>query len=374
MSRNSSSAPSDVKRERCSPDPEIGTESSRSASPYSPNSSSLRTTNTPDRFSPANQQNNKLQMSDGLHTSRSYSDFMRCLASKYNNSNPNEYRTNNLISLLDTRSSSFGGEGSSSSALTPSSSFFPLLNLPLASSFSGRKEARLTPTESGSGGKKERKDDLPLCGLMQEANPPQLASGFFSSPNMDMSSTQALLNIVRSASARNNQQQQLDTYLSPAASSLSSSLKRPAAEMTMALTSHTPLDLSASMVKRPYVLEQPQEGRNQRLHPSSRSPAVVESDNLVKDNQYSPIGSSRQSSRFLTDVITACYTNQAAEKNKTTTEKVGQLPASCRLSCSAHACSPTAAEVRQWSIAHVVDFVKSIDLCTEYAQVRTPST
>lgn len=308
-------------------------------------------------------------MSDGLHTSRSYSDFMRCLASKYNNSNPNEYRTNNLISLLDTRSSSFGGEGSSSSSLTPSSSFFPLLNLPLASSFSGRKEARLTPTESGSGGKKERKDDLPLCGLMQEANPPQLASGFFSSPNMDMSSTQALLNIVRSASARNNQQQQLDTYLSPAASSLSSSLKRPAAEMTMALTSHTPLDLSASMVKRPYVLEQPQEGRNQRLHPSSRSPAVVESDNLVKDN--SPIGSSRQSSRFLTDVITACYTNQTAEKNKATTEKVGQLPASCRLSCAAHACSPTAAEVRQWSIAHVVDFVKSIDLCTEYAQVRT---
>lgn len=337
-------------------------------------------------------------MSEGLHMSRSYSDFMRCLASKYNNSNPNEYRTNNLISLLDSRSSSsykesVTGEGSSSSSAFTPSSVFPLLNLPLASSFASsgaRKEARLTPTESGSGGggKKEqqqRKDEFSLCGLMQDASTnvqPSLAAGFFSSPNMDMSSTQALLNIVRSASARNNQQQQLDTYFSAAVTTTptaaaSSASKRPA-EMMMALTSQTPLDLSASMVKRPYLVEQQpaladSAGRN-RLRDfssrSSRSPAVE------SDSQYSSMA--RPSSRFITDVITACYTNaQAAEKNKTaattTPDKVaslGQLPPSCRLSCAAHSCTPTAAQVREWSVAHVVDFVKSIDLCTEYAQVN----
>ena len=65
-----------------------------------------------------------------------------------------------------------------------------------------------------------------------------------------MSSTQALLSIVRSASARNTQQ--LDTYFSGVGTPTSAvSLKRPAE--TVGLSTHIPLDLSASMVKRPYV-------------------------------------------------------------------------------------------------------------------------
>lgn len=96
-----------VKNERCSPDPEIGTESSRSDSPHSPCSSSFRTRTPsfpgtppnppftpPERFSPASNLNssggNKLMM-EGVHMSRNYSDFMRSLAAKYNNANPNEY-------------------------------------------------------------------------------------------------------------------------------------------------------------------------------------------------------------------------------------------------------------------------------------------
>jgi hypothetical protein len=94
-----------VKNERCSPDPEIGTESSRSDSPHSPGSSSFRTRTPsfpgtppnppftpPERFSPAgfnSAGSNKLMM-EGIHMSRNYSDFMRSLAAKYNNSNPNE--------------------------------------------------------------------------------------------------------------------------------------------------------------------------------------------------------------------------------------------------------------------------------------------
>ena len=74
-------------------------------------------------------------MSEGLHMSRNYSDFMRSLAAKYNNTNPNDYRTNSLISLLDSRAKDLvSGEGSSQSSV------FPLLNLPL-SSFSSNAAA-----------------------------------------------------------------------------------------------------------------------------------------------------------------------------------------------------------------------------------------
>ena len=169
--------------------------------------------------------------------SRNYSDFMRSLAAKYNNTNPNpnDYRTNSLISLLDSRAKDLvSGEGSSQSSV------FPLLNLPLSSFSSNaaalaaaRKHSDLALAGSGSG-KKERKEEfstipaLPLCGLVQDTNVHQaLPPGFSSSPAMDMSSTQALLSIVRSASARNTQQ--LDTYFSGVGTPTSAvSLKRPA--------------------------------------------------------------------------------------------------------------------------------------------------
>ena len=317
-------------------------------------------------------------MSEGLHMSRNYSDFMRSLAAKYNNTNPNDYRTNSLISLLDSRAKDLvSGEGSSQSSV------FPLLNLPLSSFSSNaaalaaaRKHSDLALAGSGSG-KKERKEEfstipaLPLCGLVQDTNVHQaLPPGFSSSPAMDMSSTQALLSIVRSASARNTQQ--LDTYFSGVGTPTSAvSLKRPAE--TVGLSTHIPLDLSASMVKRPYVEPQSESfGRGRfREHSSSRSPAI-ESDTILKDRQYSPTGRKSPSARFITDVISA-YANAQAEKKVATQPNkvsVAQLPANCRLSCAAHSCSPAAAEVREWSISHVVDFVKSIDLCAEYAQVN----
>merc|ERR1712071_589886 len=45
------------------------------------------------------------------------------------------------------------------------------------------------------------------------------------------------------------------------------------------------------------------------------------------------------------------------------------LPLPCRLACAADSCSPAAAQVQLWSVADVVNFVKAIDLCHEYAEV-----
>jgi hypothetical protein len=382
---------SGVKRERCTPDMEIGTGSSRSGSPYSPNSHSYQPQtpsnaetpsnscfSPPERFSPGNQNiaTSKL-MSEGLQMSRNYSDFMRSLAAKYNNSNPNDYpsqQTNSLISLMDSRSSCkelVSGEGSSHQTST-----FPLFNIPMSSftsnAMAARKHSELASTGSGSG-KKERKEEfftipvLPLCGLVQDANIHQgLPPGFPSNPTMDMSSTQALLSIVRSATARNAQQ--INTYFGGVAAPTSTaSLKRTAE--TAGIASQTPLDLSAPVAKRPYAETLAQStGRNSRFLDSARA-SSLESDNLFK-RQYSPTDR-KSPSRFVANVISAYVNANNAEKKVATqnTVSVVHAPTNCHLSCAAHSCSPAAAEVREWSISHVVDFVRSIDLCKEYAQV-----
>ena len=388
MARSNTS--SGVKRERCTPDMEIGTGSSRSGSPYSPNShsyqpqtpSNTETPNNscftpPERFSPGNQNiaTSKL-MSEGLQMSRNYSDFMRSLAAKYNNSNPNDYQsqqTNSLISLMDSRSSCkelVSGEGSSQT------STFPLFNIPISSFASNamatRKHSELASTGSGSG-KKERKEDiftipvLPLCGLVQDTNIHQrLPPGFPSNPTMDMSSTQALLSIVRSATARNAQQ--MNTYFGGVANPTSTAPLKRTAE-TAGMASQTPLDLSAPVAKRPYAETLAQSTGRSRFHEHSLARASsLESDNLFK-RQYSPTDR-KSPSRFVANVITA-YVNANAEKKVATQNTVSVIhaPTNCHLSCASHSCSPAAAEVREWSISHVVDFVRSIDLCKEYAQV-----
>lgn len=412
-SRNSGIPLADVKQERGSPDLEIETGSSRSASPYSPSSNSLTTRTPPtartpnnaagfftaERLSPGNlnstnnnNNNNKL-MSQGLYMSRSCSDFMRSLAAKYNNSNPNDNSTNNLLSLLELRSSykDLIPEEGSSQLSTFAPLGFPSLNLPLNTFIANtspilptKKETESTSTESLKSKKDRSKDDyfmipsLPLCGLGPDPNAYQpMPAGLSSSPTMDLSSSQALLNIVRSASAAHNTQQQLDVYNNRVTSpTTSASLKRTAE--VAAWPCHSPLDLSASMVsKRQCVETTPGDlsGRNRfRDHSSSRS-STIAPESLLKESQYLPID--RPSSRFVTDII-SCYSNSRAAGGKkvatpsaTNKATVAKVPiATCRTSCTAHTCSQTAAEVREWSIAHVVDFVKNIDICTEYAKVK----
>ena len=154
-------------------------------------------------------------------------------------------------------------------------------------------------------------------------------------PMIDMSSTQALLNIVRSASAQNAQQ--LETYLRSSSSSSSATAataatKRPA-------DPHAPLDLSAHVAKRPYI------DPFKSVQMESLVPVVV-----VGGGKKSP---SRPST--------------GAAANKT-------LPLPCRLACAADSCSPAAAQVQLWSVADVVNFVKTIDLCHEYAEVSFKTT
>ena len=146
-------------------------------------------------------------------------------------------------------------------------------------------------------------------------------------PMIDMSSTQALLNIVRSASAQNAQQ--LETYLrssSSSATAATSATKRPA-------DPHAPLDLSAHVAKRPYI---------DPLAPFK----AVEMEALL------PAGGKKSPTRPPT----------GGSANKT-------LPMSCRLTCAADSCSPAATQVQLWTVTDVVNFVKTIDLCQEYAEV-----
>ncbi|KZS04721.1 Uncharacterized protein APZ42_032275 [Daphnia magna] len=381
--RNSSPS-ANVKHERFSPEMETGTASSRSASPCSPISHSFRpptpsTAETPnnscvspaERFSPGNYNasNNKF-MSEGLQMSRNYSDFMRSLAAKYNNSN--DYRsqqTNSLMSILDSRASCkdlIFGEGSSQSPP------FPLFNLPLntftSHGLAASKHYEMT-SALGDTGKKEKKEFstiplLPFSGLGQDNSIRQaLPPGFHAGPAMDMSSTQALLSIVRSATARGSPR--IDPYFNDATTRTgSASLKRSAVE-TVAVASHIPLDLSASMAKRPYVdsqLESLGRSRFSQLS-SSRSPAI--DPNNIPGRQFSPIGRKSPSSHFASDTINAYGEKKIVIQNKSA---ASQLLPNCRLSCAAHSCSAAAVEVQKWSISHVVDFVKSIDICSEYAQ------
>lgn len=397
ISRNNPS--SDLKRERGSPpitDVEIGSGSSRSVSPYSPKSNSFRS-RTPtnagthinpfslsEKCSPGNFDiSNRKLMSEDLHTSRNYSDFMRSLAAKYNNSNPNDYRASNLISLLNNRSTCkefVSAEGSSQLAHFSSSLTIPLLNFPVHSysptslaTHSTRKESDLLLTGSGSG-KKERKEEystftvLPASGLMQDTNiQPTLTPGFPSYPNLDMSSTQALLNMVRSASARNAHH--LDTYINSGTTPTSALLVKRQPE-AIGTASHIPLDLSAAVSKRQYVEQQSEPcGRNQlQEHCAARSPST-EPENL-KEKNFVVREKKLSLSRFTSDGVTLCGNSYLEKKAQLSNKLPIQVTSNCHFGCAAHSCSSEADEVRDWTVNHVVDFVKSIELCNEYAQVR----
>lgn len=389
-----------VKNERCSPDPEIGTESSRSDSPHSPCSSSFRTRTPsfpgtppnppftpPERFSPASNLNssggNKLMM-EGVHMSRNYSDFMRSLAAKYNNANPNEYRNGYMpvAAAMDSRFNSYKASAASA---------FPLLNLPLGplgpavAAAAAKKDleaaaavaAAAAAAASGSGSKKSESPTMPLSlpALMGGLNPAGLPAGLPGFPMIDMSSTQALLNIVRSASAQNAQQ--LESYLRGSTNSSSVASTKRSAD-TASLASSSPLDLSASMAKRPHL--EPVAGSGFRDLFGLKSPAVETNEIAVRDradirsaqalNGKSPPSRAPSVPSFPAPLLSQT-SPRSAEKREPTPKfsSSSSLPIACRLTCAADSCTPGAVEVKSWTVSDVVDFVKSIDLCVEYAEV-----
>ncbi|XP_063974441.1 NHS-like protein 3 isoform X2 [Diachasmimorpha longicaudata] len=271
-----------VKTERLTPD--NNSTSSRSVTPSSsshpgtpPNAAALGGPDGP----PAPHHLKHMEQMMG----RNYSDFMRSLAAKYNNANPNDYfssRGNGYPPGLDPRFPAF------KAAATP----FVGLMAPL-----GTPQPPTVPTTSPLSGKdsKEQKQDT-LFG-----NP-------VFPPMLDMSSTQALLHMVRTANAAHNAAE-LETYLKGAN-------KRDAG-----VTS--PLDLSSPGGFAP----------RKKPRPETRRPGSV------------------------------------SPKPKATPRPSTPPPVRCPSLCGHMPCGDGQA-VNRWTIEEVVSYVSSIDICAEYAQVR----
>ncbi|KAH0951999.1 hypothetical protein HN011_005647 [Eciton burchellii] len=216
---------------------------------------------------------------------RNYSDFMRSLAAKYNNANPNDYFStprNGYPPGLDPRFPAF------KTAATP----FVGLMAPL-----GAPQPPTVPTTSPLSNKdpKEQKQDS-LFG-----NP-------VFPPMIDMSSTQALLHMVRTANAAQNAAE-LETYL------------KGANKRDTGVTS--PLDLSSPGGFAPR--------KRQKQEINRRSESV-------------------------------------SPKPKSTARPTTPPPIRCPSLCGHMPCGE-GQDMNRWTIEDVVSYVSSIDICAEYAQV-----
>ncbi|XP_051153067.1 uncharacterized protein LOC127276577 isoform X2 [Leptopilina boulardi] len=266
-----------VKTERLTPD--NNSTSSRSVTPSSsshpgtpPNATSL---GGPEGPAPPHHLKNMEQM-----MGRNYSDFMRSLAAKYNNANPNDTPRNGYPPGLDPRFPAF------KTAATP----FVGLMAPL-----GAPQAPTVPTTSPLSNKesKEQKQD-------------NLFGNPVFPPMLDMSSTQALLHMVRTANAAQNAAE-LETYLKGAN-------KRDAGVSS-------PLDLSS---------------------PGGFAPRKRQRAESRRSGSVSP-------------------------KPKTIPGPSSPPPVRCPSLCGHMPCGDGQA-VNRWTIEDVVNYVSSIDICAEYAQ------
>ncbi|XP_024945523.1 uncharacterized protein LOC107272513 isoform X3 [Cephus cinctus] len=269
-----------VKTERLTPD--NNSTSSRSVTPSSsshpgtpPNSTALGGAEGPP---PPHHLKHMEQM-----MGRNYSDFMRSLAAKYNNANPNDYFSsprNGFPPGLDPRFPAF------KTAATP----FVGLMAPL-----GAPQPPSVPTTSPLSNKdpKEQKQES-LFG-----NP-------VFPPMLDMSSTQALLHMVRTANAAQNAAE-LETYL------------KGANKRDTGVTS--PLDLSS---------------------PGGFAPRKRPRTELRRPGSVSP-------------------------KPKPVPRPSTPPPIRCPSLCGHMPCGDGQA-VNRWTIEEVVNYVSSIDICAEYAQ------
>ncbi|KAG8284147.1 hypothetical protein J6590_003840 [Homalodisca vitripennis] len=174
----------------------------------------------------------------------------------------------------------------------------------------------------------------------------------FLPPLVDMSSTQALLNMVRTASAQSANQ--LETYLKGA-------IKRPPEN------SNNPLDLSSNAVTPPL--------KKARKHTPSLSESLYGPDALLNF----PILNALQ--RTTKDRLQSKRTGSVSPKPKS---KLATSPSnaasvsrpstanSCLSLCSTPGEKPCSSSadtqtVAHWTVDDVCNFITSIDLCAEYA-------
>ncbi|XP_061940076.1 uncharacterized protein LOC108003973 isoform X3 [Apis cerana] len=214
---------------------------------------------------------------------RNYSDFMRSLAAKYNNANPNDYFSsprNGYPPGLDPRFPAF------KTAATPFVGLMAPLGAPQPSTVS------TTSPLSNKDPKEQKQDSL----FGNPVFPPML----------DMSSTQALLHMVRTANAAQNAAE-LETYL------------KGANKRDTGVTS--PLDLSS---------------------PGGFAPRKRQRAETRRSGSVSP-------------------------KPKPTPRPTTPPPVRCPSLCGHMPCGDGQA-VNRWTIEDVVNYVSSIDICAEYAQ------
>ncbi|XP_048516001.1 uncharacterized protein LOC105692376 isoform X3 [Athalia rosae] len=269
-----------VKTERLTPD--NNSTSSRSVTPLSlshpgtpPNATSL---GGPEGPQPPHHLKHMEQM-----MGRNYSDFMRSLAAKYNNAHPNDY--------FSTPRNGF------TPGLDPRFPAFKTGNAP----FVGLMAPLVTP----------QPPTVPTTSPLSNTDPKeQKTETIFNSPvfppMLDMSSTQALLHMVRTANAAQNVAE-LETYLKGAN-------KRDAA-----VTS--PLDLS---------------------NPGGFAPRKKQRTEIRRPESVSP-------------------------KPKAPQRPSTPPPVRCPSLCGHMPCGD-GQSVNRWSVEDVVNYVSSIDICSEYAQ------
>ncbi|XP_021925798.1 mucin-12 isoform X2 [Zootermopsis nevadensis] len=331
--------------------------------------------------------------------SRNYSDFMRSLAAKYNNANPNDYFSsptrNGFPVGLDPRFTPFKtGATSFVSLMTPlGTATMPSPGHQKNNSTTANSNSASTTSGNSIGGtsasskeciidmnhlKKPVSSSVEAQQALYAAAAANFGANPFSTaassntpifpPLIDMSSTQALLSMVRTASAHNASQ--LENYLkgankrpSPSESSpldLSSgsipTYKRSRTNKGAGGASETIFLNSDSLLHVPMVdaLRTTKERLGKRTGSVSPKPPV-------RNNGGSSAGSSP---RLLPSSTVTSASATASQQHV-----LGRnLP--CLSMCSAdRACSsggdPQA--MAQWSVEDVCSFVASIDICAEYA-------
>ncbi|PSN41579.1 hypothetical protein C0J52_17897, partial [Blattella germanica] len=331
---------------------------------------------------------------------RNYSDFMRSLAAKYNNANPNDYFSspsrNGFPVGLDPRFTPFKtgatpfvglmaplattmpspGQNKNNITLTNSTTTTSTSSTnPIVGTTASSKDSLLDTNhlkKPSSSSSVEAQQALYAAAANFGANPFGTAAASNTSmfpPLIDMSSTQALLSMVRTASAHNASQ--LETYLKGA-------IKRPPPSES------SPLDLSSASL--------PAYGKRSRTNKGlggASENIFLNSDSLLhvpmvdalrttkerlgkRTGSVSPKppvrnsgGSSAGSSPRLLPTSTVTSAGQQHLLGRT-------LP--CLSLCSTdRGCSSggEAQAMSHWSVDDVCSFVSTIDICAEYASVST---
>ncbi|CAL4062345.1 unnamed protein product [Meganyctiphanes norvegica] len=367
--KDSPESQNDVKSERLSPDPGSDSQNvtttvvnscttpSPSTSPKSDKSQSSHRTRTPsfpgtppyppftppgglppgfERFSPADALGGMgphpggpppgaLKQMESL-MNRNCSDLMRSLAAKYNNTNPNDYFSNPHNGYL--RPPSLGAFKPSGPppflGLPPSITITP--HPPVAGN-ERKSEASQVPSTIGSA-------MHPGAPATMFTGIPGPLPGFSAFPLPDVSSTQALMNLMRNASA--SQQAQLDNYLR-------SATKRPVDTPT------SPLDLSASVP-------------NKRIRTDHSGGKPFEVKNFVSIPQEE--GKEKRSEQFK---LAQANRSPTPSKSRQSPTLASGHSRTSPIPCSDKNCN-SLESVFHWTVNDVVSFVASIELCSEYSE------